>query len=342
MLIFSCAGNQENKDSTEITGVSFAEKFSIKGDSITILEPFPGAKTPISYYFTKSPERVIVTSTTHLPYLEMLELEEYLVGFPGVSYINSNKFRRKVKNNDIVDLGPDGNINLELVYELQPDLVIVFDMGNESRYLDKLQEANIPVLYNSDFLESNALGRAEWIKVFGKIFNKEQKADSIFNSISNRYNELKSLASTAKSNPTVFSGVLLGDIWYLPGGKNWAAEFFKDAGANYLWSDSEDNGWLELSFETVFTKAANADFWIGVSNFKSKENLANQDSRYTEFNAFETENIYNYSKRVNEAGGFDYFESGYARPDLILGDLIHIFHPELLPDHQSYYYEKLK
>ena len=319
-----------------------AEKFNINDDTLTVIEPWPGARKPIRYVFDEPPQRVIVTSTTHLPYLEMLGVGDRLVGFPGLQYISSDVFRQRAAAGEITDLGPDGNLNLELVYQLDPDLVIAFDMGNESSVLDKLAEADIPVLYNADFLETSALGRTEWIKVFGYIFDKGPEADSIYAAIAGRYDSLQELTTDVKERPSVFSGVMYGDTWYLPGGENWAAGFIKDAGGNYLWEEDSKTGWLEVSFETVFARASDADYWIGTSTLNTLEELRSQDDRYSEFDAFDKGRVYNYSNRRNPNGGYDFFESGYARPDIVLADYIAILHPELMSDYKMYYFEALK
>ncbi|RED99394.1 ABC transporter substrate-binding protein [Marinoscillum furvescens] len=332
---------QQDADRVSTLQASYATRFDISGEKLTVREPWPGAQSPISYSLGKSPQRVVVTSTTHLPYLELLGLTDRLVGFPGTQYISSPAFRQQVASGAITELGPDGNINLELLISLNPDVVFAFDMGSESTTLDKITESGIPVVYNADYLESSALGRAEWIKFFGAYFDKEKAADSIFNHITNRYDSLQHLASQAAIHPTLLSGVLYGDVWFMPGGQNWAAEFYRDAGGEYLWADDSTSGWLEISFESVFNKARHADYWIGTSTFNTREELLSQDARYGDFAAFQNDRVYNYSKRRSPSGGYDFFESGYARPDRVLADLIAILHPELLPDYETYYFEKL-
>jgi len=321
--------------------VKYAKKFNISEAGLTVSEPWPGATQSITYPIKNDPHRIVVTSTTHLPYLEMLGLEDRLVGFPSTQYISSEKIRKLVEDGKITDLGPDGNMNLELLIALQPDVVFAFDMGRESSTLDKIEEAGIPVVYNADYLEASALGRAEWVKFFGVYFQKEQKADSIFNHIADRYDSLKALASSVSKKPTLFSGVMYGDIWFLPGGKNWAAEFYQDAGGEYLWAGDSSTGWLEISFESVFDKAQLADFWIGTSTFNTMQELVGQDARYGEFDAYKNDQVFSYNKRISPSGGYDFFESGYARPDIVLADLISVLHPELMPGYETYYFQKL-
>lgn len=342
-IFYSCSQPENHSDpSTSESETHFASGFELYEDSISVLEPWPGAVKSITYKFNEAPKRIVVTSTTHLPYLELLGVETTLVGFPSTQYISSDNIRKLVEQGNIKDLGPDGNMNLEILFDLKPDLVIAFDMGKESTTLDKIEEAGIDVVYNSDYLEKTALGRAEWIKFFGAIFQKRDKADSIFQEIAREYNQLKEIADTISNKPSVFSGVMYGDAWFLPGGENWSAQFFTDAGANYIWEENTSSGWLELSFESVYAKANQAEYWIGVSTFTSLSELQGQDVRYSDFSAFKNNKVYNYSKKTSESGGFDFFESGYSRPDVILADLIHIFHPHLLPEHNLNYFEKLK
>lgn len=321
--------------------LQYAQKFRLEPDKVVVTEPWPGATQPIEYRINGKKGRIVVTSTTHLPYLEMLGLEDRLVGFPSTQYISSDIFRKRVQNGQITDLGPDGNINLELLISVKPDVVIAFDMGSEATGLDKVKESGIPVIYNADFLEPTTLGRAEWIKFFGAYFGKQQLADSIFSAISIRYDSLKQLAQSATSKPTVISGIMYGDVWFMPGGQNYGARFFEDAGGIYLWNSDTNTGWIEASFEAVFDKGSQAEFWIGLGSFGTLNELASEDQRYAEFRPFKSQQVYNYSKRRSRSGGFDFFESGYARPDIVLADLIKILHPELLPDYDMYYYEKL-
>lgn len=344
LVLWGCTPKANKEKPTSRTSsltTKYATRFAIESNQLVVNEPWPGAIQPMRYPLKNAPKRVVVTSTTHLPYLEMLGISDRLVGFPGTQYISSPTIRERVKSGQVVELGTDGNINLELLLSLNPDVVFAFDMGSESASLDKITESGIPVIYNADYLETSALGRAEWIKFFGAYFNKEQKADSIFSSIETRYDWLKSLAGKVAQRPTILSGVLYGDVWFMPGGQNWAATFYQDAGGHYLWATDSTSGWLEISFESVFDKARYADFWIGTSTFNSKEELVSQDTRYGDFSAYAKDQVYNYSKRRSPSGGYDFFESGYARPDVVLADLIAILHPELMPTYEMYYFEKL-
>ena len=347
-MLSACAVREKEKSSvSEIIEVKYAKGFHFEISEgkkyLVVNEPWPDAKKSIRYLTGNSLGKIVCTSTTHLPYIEMLESEETVVGFPNLSYISSEVFIERASDGYLTDLGPDGNINMELLLGLSPDAVVAFDMGGESRTLSKIEEAGIPVYYNSDFLEQSPLGRAEWIKFFGALLNKEKKADSIFNAIEHRYTQLKKkVASEVAGRPTILSGVVYGDTWFLPGGNNWAATFFDNAGGSYLWNTDSTSGWMELSFEAVFEKGYGAEFWIGTSTLNTMDEMRGQDERYTSFLAFKRNQVYNYNKRIGPNGGYDFFESGYSRPDLVLSDLIKILHPQLLPDYETVYFQKIK
>lgn len=318
-----------------------ASKFKIEGNQLIVLEPWPGA-APKTYRLPENPKRIICTSTTHLYSLELLGLEESLIGFANNSYISSSLFRERVEKGLIKDVGADGNLNLELIIGLQPDLVIAFDAIGNSDDLQRIENVGIPVLLNADYMETSALGRAEWIKFFGAIFKRENLADSIFDEIESNYYDLISLTQNVSDRPSVLSGNVYGDTWFMPGGQNNSGRFFYDAGGQYTWGQDSTSGWLELSFESVFDQAQDASYWIGMGSFSSLESIVAQDERYADFEAFKQGNVFNYNQRQVPGGGNDFFESGYSRPDLILADLIYILHPELLPGHELYYYRRLQ
>lgn len=348
LLIVACSGpkKEESTVSTKET-VKYAKGFHFETDTdgkryLVVDEPWPNATEPIRYDLANAPKRLVCTSTSHLPFFEMLDEAESVIGFPNLSYISSEVFIERASKGLLTDLGPDGSMNMELLLGIDPDAVVAFDMGGESKTLAKIQEAGIPVYYNADFLEQSPLGRAEWIKFFGALLDKEKEADSIFNSIATEYNRLVTLASNVGTRPSILSGVVYGDTWFLPGGNNWAATFFSNAGGTYLWDADTTSGWLELSFETVYEIGNNADVWIGTSTLNTMEEMKGQDQRYATFQAFVNQEVYNYNKKIGPNGGYDFFESGYSRPDLVLADLIKILHPELLPEYETVYFQNIK
>ena len=286
-------------------------------------------------------KKIVVTSTTHIPALELLGVEQTLVGFPGTDYISSEKTRKRIDNGYVRELGKNESINTEVLLEMNPDVVIGFGVDGVNKTFETIKKAGIPVIYNGDWVESSALAKAEWIKFFGVLFNKEKEADSIFNNIEKDYLAAKEIAQQAKTQPTVLSGAMHKDVWYLPNGSSPEAQFLKDANVDYLWKDTTGNGSLALSFEVVLDRAKDANIWLNPSYYSSFEQLEGASSLYTNFEAFENRSVYTFSNTKGETGGVLYYELGTARPDLVLKDIIKVCHPELLEGYTPYFFKKL-
>lgn len=287
-------------------------------------------------------QKIIVTSTTHIPALEMLEKTETLVAFPGLQYISSPVIRNRIKEKKITEIGNNESINTELLIDLQPDVFVGFAIDGHNKAYEIIRQAGIPVIYNGDWTETSPLGKAEWIKFFGVLLDKEKEAQAWFEKITSSYLEVKQLASNATYTPTVLSGAMWQDVWYLPHGNSWGSGFIQDAGGKYLWADSEGTGSLSLSLETVLDKAQHADYWIGPAQYTTYEQMLKDNKVYRQLDAFKNKKIYSFSALKGETGGVIYYELAPSRPDLVLKDLVKILHPELLPDYELYFFRPLQ
>ena len=326
---------------------------------VEVLYPFQGATSGYKYLLVPKgldvPEHssdvrvisiplssIVCTSTTHIPLLDYLNQTDKLVGFPSSDYISSDKARARIDSGLVQELGIDKGMNLERIAMLKPDMVMGYLMNSDYGQFKKIEDLNVPVVLNAEYLEEHPLGRAEWIKFMAVFFNEEQKADSVFQEIKNEYLIAKAAADRTTDRPSVLSGVVYGDGWFLPGGQNYAARLLRDSGCDYLWADDKSNGFLELSFESVYEKAHRADLWIGVGSFETLAEIQAADHRYTRFKAFKENQVYTSNKRRGAKGGSEFLELGYLRPDIILKDLLKIAHPELVPDHELYFHRKLE
>ena len=288
-------------------------------------------------------KEIVVTSTTHIPMVELLNEESSIVGFPHATYISSEKTRTLIDAGKIKEIGKESALNTEILLDLHPELVVGYSVSSADKSLTTIKKSGINVIYNGDWLEETPLGRAEWIKFFGVLFDKEKQADSIFNTIENNYLEAKKIALKSTRKQTVLSGAIMSkDIWNLPAGESFVAQFLKDANLNYLWKDSKGKGSLSLSFESVFDTGRNADFWIAPGYFSSKEQLLQSNQIYAEFTAFKNDKIYTPSAKKGKTGGVIYYELAPTRPDLVLKDIIKITHPNLLPNYELTFFEKMQ
>jgi iron complex transport system substrate-binding protein len=366
MVLVSCKNeNQSHTTAVPVTqnSIKYAKGlklYTYKGFSIVkVTQPWPGATEAFTYVLVQKNvtlpdslkqyttvnvpiKRLVATSTTHIPSLEMLGVENTLVGFPGTDYISSERTRALIEAGRVKEAGANESLNTEVVLDLAPDAVVAFGVDGTNKTLNALQSAGLKVLYNSDWTEQSPLGKAEWIKLFGALYGMDEKAAELFNDIEENYNKAKKLAQGVTYKPTVMGGAMLNDQWLLPQGESWAAQFYRDAGANYLWAGSKGTGSLGLSFENVLDTAQNADFWIGPSQFISLKQMQGANPHYKQFAAFQKKKVYSYSVKTGKTGGLIFYEQAPNRPDLVLKDLVYIFHPELLPDYTLHFFEQLQ
>lgn len=366
LLILAGCGQRSAERETNAYGandnIRYATGFKVSkvghAKRVEVTRPFQGAESGYTYLLVprgEAPpphkrdvrviytplESIVCTSTTHIPLLDYLGETDKLVGFPTTDYISSESMRARIDAGKVTDLGIDKQLNMERLAVLHPDAVMGYSMSSDYGQFRQIESLGIPVIINAEYLEQHPLGRAEWIKFMALFFGREARADSVFDAIEKNYLETRALLQRDGNKPTVLSGIVYGDAWFLPGGRNYAARLFADAGCHYLWSDTESGGYLELSFESVYEKALNVDLWIGTGSYRSLGELAAADQRYTNFEAFREGQVYNYDARIGATGGNTFLELGYLRPDLILKDLVKIAHPGLLPDYRLFFHRRL-
>ena len=364
-VIISCKKNSENsslKTTVQSKTIRYAKGFTIdkyNGYSILkITNPWPKANKNYTYILKEKNaiipdslksfvtiqvpiQSIIVTSTTHIPSLEMLGVENNLIGFPNLNYISSEKIRARIDDNKIKEIGRQQDLNTEIILDLNPNLIVGYGIDNNNPTYDNLEKSGLKVIYNGDWNEQSPLGKAEWIKFFGALYGLDQKAETIFNTIEKDYNEAREIAKNATSKPTILCGEMYENVWYLPQGNSWSSLFLKDANTNYLWNATNGTGSLSLPFETVLDKAKNADYWFQGS-FATLNEMQNSNIHYNQFDAFKNKKIYSFSSLKGKTGGIMFYELAGNRPDLVLKDIIKIVHPELLPDYKLYFYSQLQ
>jgi iron complex transport system substrate-binding protein len=343
--------------------VRYAKGFSIQNYNgysvVTVKNPWPKATKTYTYILKEKNgivpdslkqntiipvpiKTIVVTSTTHIPSLEMLEEINTLIGFPHCDYISSEKVRARIDAGNIKELGNNKDLNTEVLLDLQPNVIIGYGIDNKNPTLDNLQKSGLKVMLNGDWNEENPLGKAEWIKFFGALYGKQKQATALFTKIEKDFLKTIGIAKMAKSTPTILAGDMFEDHWYLPKGSSWGSLLLKQANGNYIWKETSGTGSLSLSFETVFEKAKSANVWITSGQFSSLNEMTNSNPHYAEFDAFKNKNVYSFSGMKGKTGGILYYELAPNRPDIVLKDLVKILHPELLIGYKPFFFEKLK
>jgi len=362
-FIFACKQDKKERiASTRNSTQKHAKGFDIQTytdyKKLIIKTPYPDAKEQFEYILISKDKEIpselkgkkiirtpikklVVTSTTHIPFLELLGEENSLVGFPNLKYVSSTKTLQLIESGAVKELGSEQDMNTEILLELQPEIVIGFALNSNNKTFSTIEKTRIPVLLNGDWLEETPLGRAEWLKFFAALFEKEATADSIFNRIEREYKEAITIAKKASTKPTILSGSIFKDIWNLPAGNSFMAQYLKDANTDYLWADTKGKGSLSLNFESVFEKGSIADFWLDSGIYTSFKELEEANQHYAKFKAFQTKNIFSFAHQKGKNGGLLYYELAPTQPHIVLKDIIKATHPELLPEYTPFFLKKL-
>jgi iron complex transport system substrate-binding protein len=369
LLTISSCRNSDKKSIEKLKNsgdeIVRSERFSLekkKGwTKVTITNPWQGA-TNVSqiYYLVKRGsqlpdgldsahvifvplKKIICMSTTHIAMISSLGEEKSIIGMSGTSFIYSPDLIKNVEKGLIVDVGYEANLNKELILKISPDLIMIYGIGSESAgFVGKLKELGTKVLINADYLETDPLSRAEWIKLFGALYCKEKLADSIYRYEVDEYTNLKSFVNQKiRNRPKVLLGLPFKDTWYISPGNSYISKLINDAGGDYLWMDTESSVSMPLGIESVYLRGMKADYWLNIGSVSSRNEISNVDSRLDDLQCFKNDNLFNNNKRVTISGGNDFWESGSLYPHMILQDVAIILHPELFSDHELTYYRKI-
>lgn len=298
-------------------------------------EEIPQGYTPIRI----PAERIICMTSLQLSDFIAIDCLNNIAGITSTRFLHNKKMQERIKNGKTKRIGMEGNFDNEIVLGINPDFIFIspFKRGG----YDSMKEVNIPLVPHLGYKEPSPLGQAEWVKFVALFINQEAKANEVFSQIEKQYNDLKALTANVKHRPTVFSGEMHGSGWYTVGGKSFLAQIFMDAGADYFLKNNTESGGLLLDFESIYDKAANADYWRimnGYNGIFSYNALKEEDARYADFKAFKNKCVIYCNQR--EKG---FYENSPTQPQLVLKDFIKIFHPELIEEsYKGTFYELLK
>lgn len=279
----------------------------------------------------------LVFSSVHCSLLQELDRLNAIGGVCDSKYIYIDPLQQRLRNGTLTDAGSSLTPDMERIIALAPDAILLSPYENDG--YARLQKTGIPIIQCADYMETSPLGRAEWMKLFGLLYGCRRQADSLFNDIASRYNEICHKVAFSSHRPTVISERRTGAVWYVPGGKSYLARLFADAGASYPWSDNDNTGSIALSFEEVLERGQDADYWLIKYNAPldlTYSSLAQEYAPYRHFKAFTHHNIY-----ACNSDRYHYYEETPFHPERLLADLAAIFQPGIFGQHTPCYFHPL-
>lgn len=283
-------------------------------------------------------QKAVVFNTAHAWLTITLGALTQVRGVADLRFMQLPAVRQRVQSGLTADCGDAMSPNIEQIIDLDADAILLSPFENSGGY-GRLEKLGIPLIECADYMETSALGRAEWMKFYGMLFGKEREADSLFHVVDSSYQVLKAMAAQCGTEgakaPRLITEKLTGSTWYVPGGRSSVGRLIADANGSYPWADDKHSGSLALPFETVFDKAGDADVWL-FNDFSDQpmtyQRLAAEYRGYPLMKAFRKRRVwYVNSLKV------PYFEEVSFRPDWLLRDYIRMLHPELGLGEPKYY-----
>ncbi|MDF9829960.1 ABC transporter substrate-binding protein [Parabacteroides sp. PF5-6] len=300
-------------------------------------KPLPG-NLPAGTVVRVPLQKVAVYTSVHAAIIDLLGESHRIVGVCEPRYMDTPAIQEGLRAGRITDLGEANAPNVEKMIEIGTEYVIASPFQNSS--YGPVEKIGIPIIEGADYMEALPLGRSEWIRFYGLLFDKEELADSLFRATEERYLALKELVAPIDHRPTVVSEKKFGSSWYVPAGDSYVAHFFADAGADYLFKELPGAGSTPMAFETVLDRAIHADLWLikyNQAEDMTYDELRTEYTPYEHFDAFKNQKIFGCN-----TGRVPYYEEFPIHPDYLLKDLVAVFHPELLPGYTPRYYVPLK
>ncbi|MCI6550148.1 MAG: ABC transporter substrate-binding protein [Prevotella sp.] len=272
--------------------------------------------------------RTVVFPTAHCQLLYTIGAPEAISGVADLKYILIPDIHRrcalKTGPMKVTDCGDAMAPMIEKIIETRPDAMIVSPFENSGGY-GKIEQIGVPVIEAADYMETSALGRAEWMRFYGLLFGREQAADSLFGVVDSTYRVLKRIAMKLPRGRSILTERKTGSVWYCPGGRSTIGQLIADANGAYAFADDRSSGSLALSFEQVLNKAGETNVWAFKYNGKrplSRRDLLAEFHGYASLKAFRTGEIYECN-----CSEVPFFEEVGFRPDRLLREFILLTHP---------------
>lgn len=295
-------------------------------------------------------KRLVCMSSSYVAMLAELDATWRIVGLSLLDYISNDSVA--ARRGHIVEVGYENNIDYERLVGVAPDLVLLYGLDGLNPMEAKLRELGIPFVYMGDYVEENPLGKAEWIVAVAEILDDRQAGEAVFSGLAPRYEALKARVDSAEAafgtsspadfRPKVMVNVPYGDSWFMPADGSYAVRLIRDAGGHYLYERNHGTRSVPVDMETAMLLTAEADVWCGFGSLKTLAELKRLLPNVAGMPCVRAGRLYNDNRRLNAAGGNDYWESGIMHPDLVLRDWVKILHPELVPEAEFVYYRKME
>lgn len=362
VLAVGCTHGERALDTESVYMPKYATGFEVVREKssgahlLLVKNPWQGAEqvrlyaaldaTPIpdfeGVHIATPAQRIVAMSSSYVAMLDAIGCQERIVGVSGARFVSTPSVRRAIESKEVCEVGHDANLDFELIKSLNTDLVLLYGVSAEEKSVtNKLDELSIPYIYIGDYVESEPLGKAEWVMALAWLCGCPEKGEEFFKGVEERYLSIRDKRYCSAYRPQVMLNLPYRDTWFMPSTKSYAVRLIEDAGGEYIYPQNDSNSTVPVSLEEALLLAGKADFWLNLGQISSLDELRNAVPRFAKVEAVRSGRVYNNNLRQSVGGGSDFWESGAVRPDVVLHDLVKILHFEA-PTDSLYYYKKLE
>lgn len=362
-FLASCRGSHASSSAEEenkTVPLKYAENLTIKEfpdyTEVTVRNPWDTLKTLQKYILVERDSAMpknlpqgtlvkipvtnaLVYSTVHNSLISELGAMDAIGGICNSKYVNGKELKARLASGKIVDCGVSLSPDLERIIKLNPQVIMLSPFENNDKYA-KVGELGIPIIECADYMETSALGRAEWVRFYGLLFGKQDVADKMFADTESNYLKLKEMAAGLAMKPKVIIDQRYGQVWNVPGGVSAMGRLIEDAGGINPFASYKQSGSVPLAPEKVLAEAHDADIWFVRYNQerdKTLKELGNDAPVNSQFKAYKDGSVYGCNTRY-----VDFYEETPFHPDRVLEDMISAMHPELSSHTTHHYYHRMQ
>lgn len=330
---------------------------SDQGLRVTIKNPWDTTKILSRYLLVEDEKRVnekgtvtiqiplrrsVLFSGVHASLLSELGIDSEILGICDTQYLHDTILGKRIREGLIKDCGSSMQPIVEKILSLKPDGIILSPYEDGSGGAT-LRTSGIPLVMAADYMESTPLGRAEWMRFYGRLFGVGDKADSLFAQTEKEYIKTRNEAHAAAKGdgqPRILFDRIYGHEWSVPTSGSVMGIMIKDAGGSNPFELLGQRGSAQLSPERVLHSGSSADIWLIRYNQAQEltlQEMSKENEAYTRIKAFRNGDVYG-----SDTMETNIFEDGAFHPQRILAEMAYLFHPTRMKEPEQRYYHKLK
>lgn len=232
------------------------------------------------------------------------------VSFSGLNesdwYVDAAK--QAMKDGEMIYAGKYSEPDYEALIDGGCDLAVESTMIlHTPKVQEMIEDLDIPVLVDYASYESHPLGRTEWVKLYGALFDKESEAEQFFEKQAEIIEQLEGFQNTEKTVAYFYintdgSVVVRKSDDYIP-------SMIEIAGGRYAFSDLKNPDSnapsVKLTMEEFYATAVDADYLIYngtiVGQVSSIKELEAKSNLFSEFKAVKEGNVWYTGKNLYQA-----------------------------------------